>query len=239
MNSPSDGRATSTPIPTPTSSPAMATNPQKTGQFLSQQATVARQGVVYPVASSGRGCIPKSPNQLDPTAVRHPVPAASSRALAPSHPKQCFSPSLPLPDCNGCKELRDRAREDAAPVVRDRKVRLSDGDSLYVLCRSWLRNGFPEEPQPQYGVGVKSLPRPLPPVESYRIVKKEAEDDKEDEKDAEELNTHDLLKRHVKHAKRVRSRLRDERLQRIARYKGRLALLLPLQVEQFKSDSAA
>lgn len=193
----------------------------------------------YPVASSGRGFIPKSPNQLDPTAVRHPAAPASARALAPSHPKPCFSPSLPLPDCNGCKELRDRAREDAAAVVRDRKVRLSDGDSLYVLCRSWLRNGFPEEPQPQYGVGVKSLPRPPPPVESYRIVKKEAEDDKEDEKDAEELSASDLLKRHVKHAKRVRSRLRDERLQRIARYKNRLALLLPLQVEQFKGDSAA
>ncbi|KAI6675821.1 hypothetical protein NL676_036617 [Syzygium grande] len=145
MNSPADGRATAT------SSPAMPTHPQKSGQFPSQ-AAVARQGVVYPVASSGRGFIPKSPNQLDPAAaVRHPVPA-SARALAPSHPKQCFSPSLPLPDCNGCKELRDRAREDAAAVVRDRKVRLSDGDSLYALCRSWLRNGFPEEPQPPYGL---------------------------------------------------------------------------------------
>lgn len=99
MNSPADGRATAT------SSPAMPTHPQKSGQFPSQ-AAVARQGVVYPVASSGRGFIPKSPNQLDPAAaVRHPVPA-SARALAPSHPKQCFSPSLPLPDCNGCKELR-------------------------------------------------------------------------------------------------------------------------------------
>ncbi|XP_030547378.1 uncharacterized protein LOC115753042 isoform X2 [Rhodamnia argentea] len=231
MNSPADAR------PTPNSSPAIPTNQQKSGQFPSQT-TLVRQGVVYPVASSGRGFIPKSPNQLDPAAVRHPVPV-SARVLVPSHPKQCFSPSLPLPDCNGCKELRDRAREDAATVVRDRKVRLSDGDSLYALCRSWLRNGFPEESQPQYGVGVKSLPRPLPPVESYRIVKKEAEDDNEDEKDAEELSTSDLLKRHVKRAKRVRSRLREERSQRIARYKSRLALLLPLQVEQFKSDSVA
>jgi hypothetical protein len=33
-------------------------------------------------------------------------------------------------------------------------------------------------------------------------------------------------------------RLREERLQRIARYKSRLALLLPPLVEQFRNDTA-
>ncbi|XP_039172315.1 uncharacterized protein LOC104454682 [Eucalyptus grandis] len=90
MNSPADGRAT------PTSSPAMASNPQKAGQFPSQQATTAaKQGVGYPVASSGRGFIPKSPNQLDPTAVRHPAappphPLGLWPLLIPSH-------AFPLP----------------------------------------------------------------------------------------------------------------------------------------------
>ncbi|XP_021726045.1 uncharacterized protein LOC110693213 isoform X2 [Chenopodium quinoa] len=36
-----------------------------------------------------------------------------------------------------------------------------------------------------------------------------------------------LLTRHIKRAKRIRARLREERSQRIDRYKSRLALLLP------------
>ncbi|CAK7331760.1 unnamed protein product [Dovyalis caffra] len=155
------------------------------------------------------------------------IPVTGQHKVAPS-------PS-PVSDSNGYKNLRERSRDDNLVVVRDRKVRISDGTSLYVLCRSWLRNGFPEESQVQYGDSVKPLPRPLLP-------KKEGEDEvekeKEDEEPVDHLSTEELLKRHVKHAKKVRARLREGRLKRIARYKSRLALLLPPQMEQFRSDAA-
>ncbi|KAI5679599.1 hypothetical protein M9H77_00826 [Catharanthus roseus] len=51
-------------------------------------------------------------------------------------------------DCNGHKDLRDRTKDESAfATIRDRKVRISDNVSLYALCRSWLRNGLPEESQ--------------------------------------------------------------------------------------------
>ncbi|CAA2950086.1 Hypothetical predicted protein [Olea europaea subsp. europaea] len=61
-----------------------------------------------------------------------------------------------------CFSCRDRSRNDTLAVVRDRKVKASDSASLYTLCRSWLRNGIPEEIQPLYLDTVKSLPRPFP-----------------------------------------------------------------------------
>ncbi|KAI4375607.1 hypothetical protein MLD38_013459 [Melastoma candidum] len=142
--------------------------------------------------------------------------------------------------------VRDFRVKDGMPAVfRERKVMASNKDSLYAVCRSWLRSGYIQELQPQYGDGVKSLPKPLPlsAVESLAVSKEDGEgdasgDDKQEE-NVEDLIASVLLKRHVKHAKRVRARLRKERLQRIARYKTRLALLLPLQVEQFKNDTVA
>ncbi|KAF5952985.1 hypothetical protein HYC85_010929 [Camellia sinensis] len=203
-------------------------------------------------------------------------------------------------------------------------VRICDSSSLYALCRSWLRNGFPEENQPQYVDGVKSLPKPSPALvaDCHSPVKKEGDnkmrrynawgyavalmksafrqDDKRlvcdkwyqsqsrgtvmgtvrgtyikhlhcevhakgfpwvgertsmevgrfkkqyagmcfQEECVEHLSPTDLLHRHVKRAKKVRGRLREERLQRIARYKTRLALLLPPLIEQqpFRNDAAA
>nr|XP_009617362.1 uncharacterized protein LOC104109717 [Nicotiana tomentosiformis] len=97
--------------------------------------------------------------------------------------------------------------------------------------------------QSQYMDGVRSLPRPLPlaPQDAESPVKKEG--DKEEEEDGgsvEHLSPKELLQRHVKRAKRIRSRLREERLRRIARYKTRLALLLPPMVEQqYKYDPAS
>ncbi|KAF2319343.1 hypothetical protein GH714_014923 [Hevea brasiliensis] len=123
------------------------------------------------------------------------------------------------------------------------KVKISDEASIYALCRSWLRNGFHEESQPHYGDVVKSLPRPLPMhvlgTHSPKKEGEEVEDDEKDEQSVDHLSAQDLLKRHIKRAKKVRARLREGRLKRIARYKTRLALLLPPQVEQFRNDTAA
>ncbi|CAN7010171.1 unnamed protein product [Brassica oleracea var. botrytis] len=83
------------------------------------------------------------------------------------------------------------------------------------------------------------LPKPLPAsdVVETSLPKDSVEEpnrvqDKEDEESVKQLFDADLLKRHVDRAKKVRARLREERLKRIARYKARLALLLPPFGEQ-------
>ncbi|KAK1364705.1 proline-rich receptor-like protein kinase PERK8 [Heracleum sosnowskyi] len=156
-----------------------------------------------------------------------------------SHPKVAASPSSNS-DRNGYKDTRDINRDDSLATVRDRKVRITDGASLYAQCRSWLRNGLPEESQPQYLDGVKSLPRPLPiPVGDDQSPKEDGDKEEEEDIDVEQLSSKELLQTHIKRAKRVRARLREERLQRIARYKTRLALLLPPIVEQqLRNDTA-
>ncbi|RVW93615.1 hypothetical protein CK203_028866 [Vitis vinifera] len=113
---------------------------------------------------------------------------------------------------------------------------------------------------------MKSLPRPLPiPVTDPNLPKKKEDDEEEeamaphevslmdkqhyptpnlgnfeqskDEGSVENLLPQDLLQRHIKRAKKVRARLREQRLKRIARYKTRLALLLPPPVERFRNDT--
>ncbi|XP_058749775.1 uncharacterized protein LOC131622749 [Vicia villosa] len=138
-------------------------------------------------------------------------------------------------DVNGHKDTsaRERSRDETLTVVRDRKVRLTEDASLYALCRSWLRNGVNEESQPAQKDATMALPKPLPAsmVDTCTSNKKDdenAEDEQEeDEKSVEHLSTQDLLKRHIKRAKRVRARFREERSQRIARYRNRLRLLVP------------
>lgn len=185
--------------------------------------------------------------------VNSAVPAASGGVLpgavkgfpvvSSSHPK--IAPTQPsISDCNGFREKRDRSKDDTFAIIRDRKVRISDSASLYTLCRSWLRNGLPDETQSQYMDGVRSLPRPLAlaPQDAESPVKKDGdkEEEEEDGESVEHLSPKELLQRHVKRAKRIRSRLREERLRRIARYKTRLALLLPPMVEQqFRNDPAS
>ncbi|KAI5679598.1 hypothetical protein M9H77_00825 [Catharanthus roseus] len=94
----------------------------------------------------------------------------------------------------------------------------------------------------QYTDAVRSLPRPSPLSAQDITSPVKKDDDKEEEEDeetVEHLTPKELLQRHVKHAKRVRSRLREERLRRIARYKTRLALLLPPMVDpQLRNDLA-
>ncbi|KAK8630349.1 hypothetical protein V6N13_079147 [Hibiscus sabdariffa] len=221
--------------------------------------------VIYPVASSGRGFLPKNhpcrpilpfhphPHSQSfgnprPSPPPPPVPHPSLKGIPPSlHPKVVSSP-FAVSETKGHAAVRERTKDDSLVSVRNRKVRITDGASIYALCRSWLRNGFPYETQPQYGDIFKSLPQPLPlPVPVTEDLPKDTEDreeqveedKKEDEQSVENLSTQDLLKRHINRAKKVRSRLRQERLKRIVRYKTRLALLLPPLVEQFRSDTAA
>ncbi|GAA0171776.1 hypothetical protein LIER_25733 [Lithospermum erythrorhizon] len=154
------------------------------------------------------------------------------------------SNQTPIMDNNGFKEARDRSRDYRFLLVRDRKVRVSEDSSLYALCRSWLRNGLPEQTEPQYNDIVKSLPRPLPFArqDSQSSGKKEEKEENEEEGGGfvEHLSHQDLLQKHIKRAKRVRSRLSEERLRRIARYKTRLSLLLPAIVEQHhRNESTA
>ncbi|KAM5552554.1 neural Wiskott-Aldrich syndrome protein [Rosa sericea] len=186
---------------------------------------------------------PYSPHLHPPP---HPPPSYQSPLPPPIKPDLRFpglvAPPSSVPDSNG---IRDKSRDDTLSVIQDRKVRITDGASLYALCRSWLRNGSPEESQTRYGDATRSLPKPSPiPMASVTPPKKEEGDKKEDIEDKDEeslehVSPEDLLKRHVKRARKVRARLREERLRRIARYKSRLALLLPPLVEQFRNDLAA
>ncbi|KAF7153673.1 hypothetical protein RHSIM_Rhsim01G0134400 [Rhododendron simsii] len=261
------------------------------GGALSSTAA-ANRGILYPVASSGRGFLPKAIRSQSAAAAAadqianqagfpprpvlggppysHTVRAFGfphsdphAHLIRPPHVHQTFlgstgvisagvkgvpvsgqlkaATSQPsVSECNGYKDQRDRSRDDTFATVRDRKVRIYEGSSLYALCRSWLRNGYPEEPQPQYVDGVKLLPKPSPSLVVDASIKKEAGEE-EEERSVENLSSQDLLQRHVKRAKRVRAQLREERLQRIARYKTRLALLLPplAEQQQFRNDTAA
>lgn len=133
-------------------------------------------------------------------------------------------------------------------VIHDRKVRLSEGNSgsLYALCRSWVRNGLPQESQPTIGDSLKILPKPLPaslvnshmPKKSEEANEAKNSDKEEDLGSNEHLSARDLLKVHIKHAKKVRAGLRKERLLRIERYKQRLSLLLPTQIELIGRNEA-
>ncbi|KAJ4711701.1 proline-rich family protein [Melia azedarach] len=300
----STGNAFSTATTSPQPSPQQQQQQQHIYQNLRPPTTPnpnKSQGVLYPVASSGRGFIPKPmrpnnnnsadqtvtvanhggypprPNQLPPYHPPRPhLDASLSNHHVAHHQHQIVRPSInqqqqhhhhpqvappvrgipvscghlkvaPSPssvsDTDGYKHLREK-RDETIAVVRDRKVRVSDGASLYALCRTWLRNGSPEESQPRYGDGVKSLPRPLPmPVADANVVMEKEDEDDDDENDEDEnvddLSAEDLLRRHVHRAKKVRARLREERTKRIGRYKTRLGLLLPPIGEQSRNDGPA
>ncbi|CAN8295571.1 unnamed protein product [Cochlearia groenlandica] len=134
---------------------------------------------------------------------------------------------------NTSRTKNARRRDPALVLVGGRKIRITEGASLYSLCRSWLRNGSHEGTKPQKNDSMKQLPKPLPvdTMEAAIVPDEPAEEpideDKEDEESVKELSEKELLKRHVERAKKVRARLKEERSRKIARYKARLALLLP------------
>ncbi|XP_062210484.1 uncharacterized protein LOC133911982 [Phragmites australis] len=166
--------------------------------------------------------------------------------IAPQPKVNPVPPTAPSNEQNNSKD-RERSREDSTTVViNDRKVNLLDSESgsLYALCRSWVHNGIPRESQPSFANGEPILPRPLPAsVIDSRISEKEKNDaldedsDEEPQKNADgEYIASDLLKQHVKRAKKIRAGLQKERLRRIERYKQRLALLLPPPSELGRHD---
>ncbi|KAL8214150.1 hypothetical protein R6Q57_003599 [Mikania cordata] len=247
-------------------------SPLQHSNLRSHQQQPAAGGVLYPVASSGRGFLPnhQQPNSGGfpprpvsgyPYAVNRPyglsnldlVGQTSNQLVNPSsaHMQQTLigggatavsaSANLkvvgqsPIAADNS---LRDKNGDDAFVIIRDRKVQVSEGTSLYAQCRSWLKNGFTLENKPQYLDCVKSLPKPL----TASMVEARTEDDVEIEEkteDVDHVSAKELLQLHVKHAKKVRARLRNQRLQRIERYKDRLALLLPPVVDQPQKTNPA
>lgn len=154
-------------------------------------------------------------------------------------------------DANQCtNDARDKGIDNAFVVtINERRVRLSNtgSDSLYALCRRWIRNDIPRKDQHVPWDSVRPLPRPLSGGVAESSKDKSTEDAKEKgtkieigselEEPLENISEHQLLQAHVKHAKTVRARLRAERMQRIGRFKQRLALLLPSSMDQNKSNS--
>ncbi|KAG0465728.1 hypothetical protein HPP92_019892 [Vanilla planifolia] len=188
------------------------------------------------VAASAHGMRPPAPQiQQQGHHFVAPRPAAPRGASVPTHQKVASVPVMPIStEQNDAKE-REKSVEDAFVMVRGRKVRLLDSgsDSLYALGRSWIRNGLTQETHSSIGDSIKLLPKPLPPsIVEEMLKRKENSKDEENGEDehgdsVEHLSSQDLLAGHIKRAKRVRARLRRERLLRIERYKQRLSLLLP------------
>ncbi|XP_039144269.1 leucine-rich repeat extensin-like protein 5 [Dioscorea cayenensis subsp. rotundata] len=187
-----------------------------------------------------------------PRQARSAAPGAAATGAPKSAPINAgppkagsFPAASPNPELSNCKE-RDKSNEDTVVTIQGRKVRIVDGgsDSLYALCRSWVRNGVPQEPQTTFGNGMKVLPRPLP-TSTFELdtdmSRSEGDNEVGDSGKQEHvgtgdhLSTDDLLQQHIKRAKRVRAELQKERLMRIDRCKQRLALLLPVPSELGKN----
>uniref|UniRef100_A0A251TBI5 Uncharacterized protein n=1 Tax=Helianthus annuus TaxID=4232 RepID=A0A251TBI5_HELAN len=105
-------------------------------------------------------------------------------------------------------------------VAFDNSLREKNGDDAFIVIRD-------RKVQPQYPDGVKSLPKPLPASTVEARKEDDLELEEENPENVDHLSAKELLQLHVNHAKKVRARLRNQRLQRIERYKDRLALLLP------------
>ncbi|XP_051123875.1 uncharacterized protein LOC127246493 isoform X4 [Andrographis paniculata] len=208
--------------------------------------------LLYPVASSGRGFLSRSVGMPAGRAASPRPPfmfpyldQGGQGLVRPNHFSHMLLGSGSGPAANASGGGLVPGVVKGIPIPHHSKVRVSEDASLYTLCRSWLRNGFPEETQPPYLDTVRALPRPLPAASQNQLSDssdKKAEDKEQEDEDkdsVEHLSERELLQRHISRAKRVRSRLREERLQRISRYKTRLALLLPPMVEQhFKNESS-
>ncbi|XP_010542992.1 PREDICTED: uncharacterized protein LOC104816029 [Tarenaya hassleriana] len=168
-----------------------------------------------------------------------PVGSAPLRRIPHFLQPMVSPPPSSILDNSGHKYAR--CRDEAFVLVRGRKVRITDGASLYSVCRSWLRNGVNEGIQ-QSSDTFQPLPKLLPVVMVETSLPKDPneepneEDEKEEEAAVKQLSEKDLLERHVGRAKKVRARLREERTRRIAGYKARVALLLPPAGDQCNND---
>ncbi|KAK9169974.1 hypothetical protein Syun_002114 [Stephania yunnanensis] len=133
---------------------------------------------------------PPMPFQPRPPLLQPPSLPTASRLLPaiPSARPLPNSKAAPFPspssEFNGLRELN---RDDTVVTVQDRKVRFSDGTSLYSLCRSWVRNGLPKETQTNIGNGVKLLPRPLPTATDTGTPEKSESGNEDGDKDNEEM----------------------------------------------------
>ncbi|KAG2323236.1 hypothetical protein Bca52824_016449 [Brassica carinata] len=90
-------------------------------------------------------------------------------------------------------------------------VRITEGASLYSLCRSWLRKGAHEGVQKQQSDTRTCLSKPMPAsdVVETSLPKDEpnsGEENKEDEESVKQLSNSHILKRHVDRAKKVHAR---------------------------------
>ncbi|KAB5520248.1 hypothetical protein DKX38_024567 [Salix brachista] len=84
-------------------------------------------------------------------------PSATVLESDPRHPTVCEVNDLPIVMHSLRRSARVSVPPDRPPTaIQNRRcslhlrlienyVRISDGAPLYALCRSWLRNGFPEE----------------------------------------------------------------------------------------------
>ncbi|CAM6110381.1 unnamed protein product [Calypogeia fissa] len=145
------------------------------------------------------------------------------------------------------------SRERSADVhviahVCDRKVKLTsdvDPTSLYAICRRWLRNDVMRRDQSILW-DCPPLPSPSPAAEPGSSQTQSSENRKDEaakftqknlQQPVESMTEKDLLDHHVEHFKNVRKRFRDDRMQRIARFMPRLALLLPVNAENIRRDA--
>ncbi|XP_076922036.1 uncharacterized protein LOC143583681 [Bidens hawaiensis] len=183
----------------------------------------------------------------NPYAVNRPHGFSNSDQLVNTHLQQTLiggglivGSGSAHPKVVGQSSVADKNGDDAFVVIRDRKVQVSEGTSLYAQSRSWLKNGQAFEKQPQqYPDCVKSLPKPLPASKVEATKEDDMEIDEMPE-NVDHLSVKELLQLHIDRAKKVRARKRNERLQKIERYKDRLALLLPpVAEEKPKNDPAS
>lgn len=198
--------------------------------------------------------IPQSAHQPVPS-----VPAGANSIPSRITPTQqdllLARPSVSTgPSCSTEGAQRDKGAENASVIsIQDRKVRVTsdyDSMSLYALCRRWVRNDVPRKDQPGSQNFVKILPKPSPAVKVEQDDVAYEEDGKKDGSDTgtsselqaflegrvTSLSEQDLLQSHIKHFKDVRKRSREEQMQRIGRYRQRLALLLHPSLHQNKGD---
>ncbi|KAM1023285.1 hypothetical protein TB2_044065 [Malus domestica] len=120
----------------------------------SSPAAANHQGVLYPLASSGRSFIHRP---IRPTAAAAGQPEMNPHSLWPTPelgiPLSSAPPEVApssVPDSNGFKDMRDKSKDDNLAIITGRKVRMTDGASPYGWsyppfdpCRQRGKDGTP------------------------------------------------------------------------------------------------